>query len=256
MNPYKLSYKIHKNKKRWLLFFPVLGMNHTSLLKISNYYKKEGYSTILFDYPVFSHKLSFEDWDSFCHKLNDILVKEKIYTIDIISFCSGGCIALRFYQLYASTIRKIIFFNFFSPRYVNIKWRFIYFMGYVSYYSVKVIEYLGFKSRKDSVFVNYDKMRPPVPTFNIVKKCIKSIGFLSYLSLWGKARRYNPSINESKVPSLVILSENEKFMSLNKLFKDISKNNFIKTTVIKGSNHPYTSKELNQAFEYSLSFIQ
>lgn len=250
-----LFYKITKQKKPFLLFFPVLGLNHTSLLNISNFYQKQGYSTILFDYPKHSDDLSIKDWSVWCKQIKDMLIKERIKGVYVVSSCSGSCIALMFYQLYPEFIKKMIFINFFSPKYINGRWDMVYHLGYPIYYLLKFVQILGIKMKKRERYIDYSKVKIPTPTLKVVKNCLKSMNTISYLSLWGKARTYSPSIKEILIPSLIVIPENEKFSNPQLLFKDAKKNKFLNITVLKSAHHGYNKCQIKEICENTLSFL-
>jgi hypothetical protein len=78
---------------------------------------------------------------------------------------------------------------------------------------------------------------------------------ISYLSLWGKARTYNPPIKNIAVPSLIFIPENEKFIKPKMLINDTQTNRFIKINIIKDAHHPYNKKEIDEICEKTLPFL-
>jgi 3-oxoadipate enol-lactonase len=110
----KIFYKIVRKKKPFVMFVHGLSGNYSGWEFELNFLEKKGYSTITFDLRGHGNSSIPEkdfSMDAYCRDIFELLKKEKIKKVSLVSHCFGGMISQKFYEKYPSMVSSIALIN-------------------------------------------------------------------------------------------------------------------------------------------------
>jgi pimeloyl-ACP methyl ester carboxylesterase len=261
----KISYRIKKGKKPYLVFVHGLGGNITGWNFQLKYFEKKGFSTLTPDLRGHGRsKIPTDkvfDFISFANDIELILKKEHIKEIILIGHCFGGIISQYLYSLNPKIVKKLILLNTgYSNPYKNsffpLNNKEINIISNFYKYLLNFADKIGL-TKYNYPILNCSKHAKYPTWYLMILSSIFYTNPKTFLNSQNSLMTFDSRkiLKKIKVKTLIIAGNKDKFFPLNVL-KSLNKKIKNSTLKIIEGKHLTILKEYDHVNELILDFIK